>query len=258
MSALAAAAFSGARRLTAAPTEMLFRICFYGVIVAVLSALWMAAAQAAGGAIVGYDALALTWYVVFAEAAVNGTKFRMIENIGTDIGSGAVTVEMLRPLRVVTFRLASELGDGIVRLTAMATAGTALAFVIVGAPPDGLAFALALASALLAIACNIAAQHAFAAMAFWQHEARGAWFLYQKFVFILGGMLLPIQIFPAWLESVAWMSPFWTTAYAPGRLAAGFREPGLLLGQAAWLVVLTGAAIAAFAAGERHIQRRGD
>jgi hypothetical protein len=43
-------------------------------------------------------------------------------------------------------------------------------------------------------------------------------------------------------------------SYAPARLAAGFTEPGLLLGQAAWLVVLTAVAVAAFAAGERHVQ----
>lgn len=254
MTALVAGAAFGARRLVAAPAEMLFRVCFYAVIVWVLSALWTAAAGAAGGTVVGYDAVALVWYVAFAEAAVNGTKFRMIEQIGSDIGSGAVAVEMLRPVRVVAFRLAHEIGDGVVRLSAMTAAGIALAWPIAGPPPDAGTVLLALPSALLAIACNIAAQHSFAALAFWQHEARGAWFLYQKLVFILGGMLLPLQIFPGWLESVAWATPFWTTAYAPGRLAAGFAEPGLLLGQGAWLVVLVGAAVAAFAAGERRIQ----
>ncbi|HEV2756656.1 MAG TPA: ABC-2 family transporter protein [Actinomycetota bacterium] len=258
MTALAAAAASGARRLVAAPAEMLFRVCFYAVIVGVLSSLWTAAAAAAGGEIVGYDAVALTWYITFAEAAVNGTKFRMIEHIGNDIGSGAVEVEMLRPVRVVAFRLAAETGDGIVRLGAMTAAGVALAWALVGPPPDTGTLALALPSAVLAIACNIAAQHAFAAMAFWQNEARGAWFLYQKLVFVLGGMLLPLQIFPGWLEAAAWATPFWTTAYAPARLAAGFAEPVLLLGQAAWLVALTGAAAAAFAAGERRIQAGGN
>lgn len=254
MTALAAAAASGARRLAAEPAEMLFRVCFYAVIVGVLSSLWTAAADAAGGTIVGYGAVALTWYITFSEAAVNGTKFRLIEHIGTDIGSGAVAVEMLRPVRVVAFRLANEIGDGLVRLSAMVVTGAILAWAIAGPPPDLASAALALPSALLAIGCNIAGQHAFAAMAFWQHEARGAWFLYQKLVFVLGGMLLPLQIFPGWLEAVAWATPFWTMTYAPARLAAGFAEPMLLLGQAAWLIVLTGAAGAAFAAGERHIQ----
>lgn len=257
MSAYLAGATSGFRRLVASPGEMIARACFYGVIVGVLSSLWRAAAETSGGSIVGYDAAAITWYIVFSEAAVNGTKFRMIEHIGTEIGSGAFSVEMLRPVSAVTFRMAGEMGDGVVRLSAMLLAGTLFGGLIAGPPPDLPSFALALCSASLAIACNVAAQHAFAAMAFWQHEAKGAWFLYQKLVFVLGGMLLPLQIFPAWLESTAWVAPFWTMSYAPARLAAGFAEPLLLLGQAAWLVVLYGAAVAAFAAGERHLQRSG-
>ncbi|MDQ3958196.1 MAG: ABC-2 family transporter protein [Actinomycetota bacterium] len=254
MSAYAAAAASGARRLVSAPTEVLFRACFYTVIIVVIASLWRAAADAAGGAVVGYDAVAITWYVVLAEAAVNGTKFRMIEQIGSDIGSGAVAVEMLRPVRVVSFRIAAEIGDGVVRLAVMLVAGAVLGGLIAGPPPDWTAFSLAIPSALLAISCNICAQHAFAAMAFWQHEAKGAWFLYQKLVFILGGMLLPLQIFPGWLETAAWVTPFWTTAYAPARLAAGFSEPWLLLGQLGWLAALFAAAAGAFAAGERHLQ----
>lgn len=257
MSAYAAGAAAGLRRLLASPAELVARACFYGVIVGVLASLWRAAAATNGGAIVGYDVAAITWYIVFSEASVNGTKFRMIEQIGTEIGSGAFAVEMLRPVRAVVFRVAGELGDGVVRLGAMLVAGTLFGSLIAGPPPDALSFAVALVSALLAIACNVAAQHAFAAMAFWQHEAKGAWFLYQKLVFVLGGMLLPLQIFPPWLESAAWATPFWTMSYAPARLAAGFFEPGLLLGQAAWLVALSGAAVAAFAAGERRLQAVG-
>ena len=257
MSAYAAGAVAGFRRLVASPGEMLARACFYGVIIAVLASLWRAATETNGGSIVGYDAAAITWYLVFSEAAVNGTRFRLIEQIGTEIGSGAFSVEMLRPVRAVSFRMASELGDGVVRLGAMLVAGTLFGTLIAGPPPRFATYLVALVSALLAISCNLAAQHAFAAMAFWQHEAKGAWFLYQKLVFVLGGMLLPLQIFPGWLESAAWVSPFWTMSYAPARLAAGFAEPWLLLGQAAWLVVLYGAAVAAFSAGERHLQEVG-
>lgn len=255
MTAYAAAVSSGFRRVVADPAEMLARACFYAVIIGVLTSLWRAAAAANGGDVAGYGAYAITWYLVFSEAAVNGIKFRMIEQVGTDIGSGAFTTEMLRPVRAVTFRIAGELGDGIVRLSTMLVTGTLLGLLIAGPPARATSFALALASAFLALACNVSAQYAFAAMAFWQSEAKGAWFLYQKLVFILGGMLLPLEIFPAWLESAARIAPFWTMSYAPARLAAGFEEPALLAGQLAWFVVLFAAAVAAFSAGERHLQR---
>ena len=254
MSAYAAGAVSGARRAVSAPAEIVTRALFYAVIIAVLASLWRAAAGTNGGAIAGYDAAAITWYLVFSEAAVNGMKFRLIEDIGTDIGSGAFSTEMLRPVRAVSFRIAGELGDGVVRLSTMLATAALLGGLIAGSPHDASSFLLAIVSAFLAIACNVCAQHAFAALAFWQHEAKGAWFLYQKLVFVLGGMLLPLEIFPAWLESIARATPFWTMSYAPARLAAGFEEPWLLAGQVAWLVVLFPAAIAAFAAGERRMQ----
>ena len=113
---------------------------------------------------------------------------------------------------------------------------------------------LAVPALVLGVACNLAAQHAFAAAAFWIRDARSTWFLYQKFVFILGGMLLPLEVLPDWLHRIAVVLPFATMAYAPARLASGHVEPTLLLAQVGWLAALCLAAGAAFAAGERRLQ----
>ena len=123
-----------------------------------------------------------------------------------------------------------------------------------GAPPSATGVALAIPSLLLAVCCNLAAQHAFAGIAFWLEDAKSAWFLYQKLIFLLGGMLLPLELLPDAMAGVARALPFWAMSYAPGRLSAGHLEPWLLVGQAGWLVVMVGAAIAVFSAGERRLQ----
>jgi ABC-2 type transport system permease protein len=189
---------------------------------------------------------------------VIATKPRLIEDIGVDIGTGAIATELLRPVSVLWLRLASELGEAAVRLVLALAIGTAFTWTVAGAPPAGAAALLALPSCALAVAANLAAQHAFAGAAFWLSDAKATWYLYQKLVFLLGGMLLPLELFPAWLERVAWALPFWTMAYAPARLVAGTPPaPWLLAGQAAWLVVLAGAATAVFAAGERRLEVAG-
>ena len=254
MSAYATAARSAAKRAVAAPSDLVVRGGFYIVIIMVLSALWGAAADANGGEVAGYSALAITWYMIFSEGAVNGLRPRLIEEIGIDIDSGGVAIDMLRPASVVLFRISASMGESMARFTAMIVAGSILGLILVGAPPDAGTYALAIASGILAVACNVAGQHLFAATSFWQGEAKGAWFLYLKLIFILGGMLLPLEVLPGWLQSVAWVLPFWTMAYAPARLAAGFNEPLLLAGQIAWLLVLTLLAIAAFGAGEKRVQ----
>jgi len=256
---LYATAFAvAAGRVLRRPGELAVRLLFYVVILVVFAALWRVAAAAAGGRIAGYSGAALLWYVTVAEAAVIATKPRLIEDIGVDIGTGAVAAELLRPVSVLWLRLASELGETVVRLAMALPIGTAFTWIAAGAPAAGAAALLALPAALLAVAANLTAQHAFAGAAFWLSDAKATWYLYQKLVFLLGGMLLPLQLFPAWLERAAWVLPFWTMAYAPARLAAGLPpQPWLLAAQAAWLVALAAAAAVVFAAGERRLEVTG-
>src|SRR5919106_2861245 len=184
------------RRAISEPGELSVRMLFYAVILIVFSALWKAAVGAVGGPIEGYGYVALLWYVVAAEGAVIATKPRLIEDIGTDIASGAIAVEMLRPVSVVGFRIAAELGEAYVRLAFALVAGGIFGLIDTGLP-DGSGVLLAIPAACLAVACNLMAQHAFAGGAFWIRDARASWFLYQKLIFLLGGMLLPLELMPA-------------------------------------------------------------
>jgi ABC-2 type transport system permease protein len=229
-------------------------VLFYFIVVAVLSALWRAAAAASQGQVAGYSAAALTWYIATSEAAICALNIRLIEEVGDEIASGSVAVELLRPFPVIAVRLAVHTGRGLARLACLIACGAVMAWIVVGAPPSRSAALLAVPALALAVACNLALQHAVAAVAFWLRDARSAWFIYQKFVFILGGMLLPLEVLPAGLHSAATKLPFMAMAYAPARLASGHFEPGLLLVQTGWLAILVGAATAAFAAGQRRLQ----
>lgn len=245
---------AAARRVLAQPAGLLVAVSFDVVVVSVLSGLWRVAAEANGGTVAGYTAVALTWYIATSEGTTVCLNIRMIDDIGQDIGSGRVAVELLRPASVLGVRVAAELGWALPRLAACAATGAAVSFVAAGGPPDAVALALAVPSMVLAIACNIVAQHAFAAAAFWIRDAGSAWFLYQKLVFVLGGMLIPLEVLPGWLQASAAALPFRAMSYAPARLASGHVEPLLLVEQVAWLAVLVVAAAAVFRAGERRLQ----
>ena len=132
--------------------------------------------------------------------------------------------------------------------------GVLLATLTAGLPPNGIALLLAAPSLLLAVACNIVAQHAFAGLSFWFGDSGAAWFLYQKLIFMIGGMLIPPQVLPGWLQGAARVLPFRAMAYAPGRLASGHVEPMILVEQLGWLVVLCVIATSVFGAGERRLQ----
>ena len=247
-------AATAARRSVADPGGLVVTAVFYCMVAAVLAGVWRVAAGANGGAVAGYSAVALTWYVAASEACTMALNIRLIDDVGHDIRSGKVAAELLRPASVLGIRLAAEVGRAVPRLAVCLAAGVGLARLTAGGPPSSPALALAVPSIALAVACNLLAQHAFAAMAFWIRDAGSAWFLYHKFVFLLGGMLIPLETLPGWLQGVAAALPFRAMAYAPARLASGNVEPVLLVEQAVWLAALAVLAGWAFGAGERRLQ----
>lgn len=247
-----------ARQAVAAPGGLGVAVGFYLMVTAVLAGLWSAAADGSGGEIVGYTATALIWYIATSESAVSSIPIRMIEDIGDAITSRRVELEMLRPTSVVAFRIASEFGTVLPRLGATVVVGLGFALIVGGAPPSLTALALAAPSLVLAVLVNLALQHSFAAGAFWVQEAKSAWFLYQKLVFVVGGMLLPLEVLPGPLEIGAKFLPFAAVAYAPARLASGHVEPGWLVVQLGWLLIVGFAAVRVFAAGERELIRAGE
>ena len=209
------------------------------------------------GEVVGYDARAFTWYIALSEVAMMALPFRLVENIGDDIAGGEVASDMLRPAPVVGVRVASAVGAALPRMVVCLAVGVAASLAIVGAPPDPAALTLVVPSLLLAVVASVSIQHAAAGAAFWVRDAQASWFVYQKLVLILGGVLLPLQVMPSWLERVAVWLPFASVAYAPARLASGHFEPHLLVVQAGWVVALLATAAAIFAAGERRLQAVG-
>jgi ABC-2 type transport system permease protein len=218
-----------------------------------MAALWGAAIDAHQGSIGGYDMRSLLWYVFAAQTAVLGVRPRSVEEIGDEIGSGAIAIQMLRPVSVVGLRISIELGEGAARLLTALVAGGLLTWWFAGPPPSAAGLALAVPAVALGCAANVASQHAFGAVAFWLLDAKSSWFFYQKLVFLPGGMLIPLELLPHPLELASRLLPFATMAYVPGRLASGDADPMLLVWQLGWLAALMAIAVAAFAAGERRL-----
>ena len=108
---------------------------------------------------------------------------------------------------------------------------------------------------MFAIIANLLAQHTVAAIAFWLRDAGSGWFLYMKAVFILGGMIIPLELLPDALAArgdVPALPRRWPTR--PARLAAGFWEPGCCSSRSSGSLGSRSRVAAAFAAGERRLQ----
>jgi ABC-2 type transport system permease protein len=73
--------------------------------------------------------------------------------------------------------------------------------------------------------------------AFWLQDATPAYWVWQKLSFVLGGLILPISIYPEWLQRVALLSPFSYFLYRPAHAVVQADPAEALrtfLGQLAW------------------------
>lgn len=100
-------------------------------------------------------------------------------------------------------------------------------------------------SVLLAVCVSFACRFMLNLTAFWLTEIRGLVLLYVLVSGLLGGHLVPTQLFPDWLHTVAYATPFPAMIMAPIDLvtgqAVGFTAVTHVLGQAAWAAGLLAA-----------------
>jgi ABC-2 type transport system permease protein len=96
--------------------------------------------------------------------------------------------------------------------------------------------------------------------AFLVEEISPFMWIYQKFVFILGGFLIPLDFYPNWLQSIAKALPFAYMIYGPSKL---FVAPSVDLFvniislQLVWIVVLGAILMLAYRRGVAYLTVNG-
>ncbi len=206
-------------------------VLFMGVFIA----LWHTAYGVSGTQqMAGYTLPEIIWYLGMAETLALSTS-RIFLDISEEVKSGQLAYTLIRPMPYPLFQVAHSLGTSIPRL--LFNFVTAVIVVLLGTgqlvgSPAGLAafamlavFGLVL-DALIAVLIGLTA--------FWIEEVMPVYLIYQKLVFSLGGLFLPLEVFPAWLERIARMLPFQLIAYTPARAFVAFEAAFVgraLLGQ---------------------------
>lgn len=237
----------------------LFSSLLISIITATLALLWVAALPD-GESVRGYDVVDMVWYIAVAEAVVNGVDQRLMLRIGDDLRRGDLTTELLRPVTLVWMLVSREVGRSIARFVLSLPACCAVAWLIAGPPPSASGLLLLAVSGPLAVVVQMLIVVAASSSALWLGDSTAAWFVLQKLVFLLGGMLLPLEFWPGSVGDVLTLLPWASTAYVPAHLAV---QPGALRVleltalQISWIAALTLAAAAAWRRGEQRLMGAG-
>lgn len=191
-----------------------------------------------------HDADHLIWYVTVTEVIVFAMAFpfRAVED---DIRLGHIEAGLTRPVPYTLAVLAEAAGGASFRFVALGVLGTALAFVLTQRIPAALASLPGLALvALLGCQMGVAFQVAVGFSTAWFGQSAPLFWIWQKALFLLGGLLLPLTIYPAVVAQAAFWTPFPAMLYLPAGLvledsAGAFAR--CLACQALWSVAILAA-----------------
>lgn len=241
--------------------EMAYRSLFMIVILYVFVQLWQATYRAAGAAaIAGLSFSDTLWYLVMTET-IELSRSRFANQMAQEVRDGSIAYTLSRPYNYLLYHFAYGSGDMLMRLAINFTAGTLLVTALVGPMPFNPVYALPmLISIALAMALNFCIQGIIGLAAFITEDVDSIQIIYQKFIFILGGMLIPLDFFPDWLSKLARVLPFNYIVYAPARLFVSFdwaRWLDVVTMQAIWVGIFALALWALFQVGLRHVSING-
>jgi ABC-2 type transport system permease protein len=242
------------------PAEMVTRASMILIFMLVFYQLWHVTYAAAGAQILNGMTLRDTmWYLLIAETIELGRP-RLAGVISQQVKDGSIAYLLNKPYNFLLYQLAGGLGESLPRMTMLFILGGALVWAMAGTPPPlyhWLPALLALAGAWL---LHFSINGLIGLAAFVAEEVAPFEWIYQKLAFILGGMLIPLNFYPLWLQTLSKSLPFAYMMYGPAQL---FVLPDLQLfiqiiaGQALWLVVLGGLLILAFSRGMRRLAING-
>lgn len=222
--------------------DFMVRSIFLIIIMYIFIQLWRVTYQGEGSSLIeGYSYEQIIWYILFAEALA--TAFPSLSTkIEDEVKNGDVGYKLTRPFSYIGYHYVGYLSEVFVRLLVNIGVGSLLGLCLFGWPAFGWGWAGFLLMSAGAVTVNFLLNMILALCAFWVEETRGLEFVYHKLLFTIGGMLMPLELFPEQLQAVCRWLPFQTVLYFPSRTAVRWADASvipMLAVQAGWIVALS-------------------
>lgn len=234
---------AGLRRQTSYRLAMFAGLATNVVFGFIRAAILFAAVESAGGELAGYSAGTISAYVWLSQGLIGAIQMAGTAEIGDRIRTGDVAIDFTRPVDVQTWHLAEDLGRATYTLIPRGVPS-----VLVGALTFGLAmpttvlpYVLGAVSIVLGVTVSFYCRYAVNVIGFWLMDTRGVRSLYMVTSTFLAGLYVPVALFPDWLHTLAYATPFPSILQTPIDVLSG-RQTGLdavamVLMQVFWVVV---------------------
>lgn len=197
--------------------------------------LWKAIYTSCGSDVVNGMSFSDTMiYLVFASAVFNFIEMWIVWNMGRDIQSGQIVVDLLRPMSYRNWKFMSGVGETIVKFftTFMPTA-IVVYFVSHGAIHLGLNVVFFIVSLGFSLLISYYLSFITGTICLYTESIWGVNIMKEVIVGLLSGATIPLVFFPAGLKKVALVLPFQTIVNSPMEVLL---HPEYSVNQSLWVL----------------------
>ena len=203
---------------------------------------------------------ALIWYLIVSEIVLTFGSFDPTQ-MQDEIETGAIEVMLLRPVDFWQLKLADWFGQALVRFAVLGVFCSGIGLWMTGEwiwSVGDLAYVTVslLAAGLMMLCGNFLIGSATIRIG----QTLPLYWIWEKAIFLMGGLYWPLLFYPAWYRHMVWVTPFPAMMAAPSNAALGLSFPRMLAqlaDQMAWLIGLLAACRWAAGRIRRHFQARG-
>lgn len=155
-----------------------------------------------------YDPDQLLWYIALNEWIIISLP-RTHENIENDLRSGKLAYLLSRPVSYLGSLFSEACGTLLINLTFLGTVTFIFTWLATNTLPFGSeGFAMTIILGILAGCVGIIFHILLGLSAFWLGEVDPLYWVWEKLLFMFGGLILPLTIYPAWMQTLASYTPF--------------------------------------------------
>ena len=242
------------------PGELVGRSLMIAPFMWIFYQLWKVTFNAAGTDMInGMTLYSTMWYLMMAET-IELSRPALARIISDNVKDGSIAYLLNKPYSFLLYQFSNSLGESVFRALMNAIIGSLVVWQLVGSPPAPIGWVFALIALLGSWILNFCITCLIGLSAFLVEDVSPFVWIYQKFIFILGGFLIPLDFYPPWLQVIAKALPFSAMIYGPSKL---FIAPttelfaNVITLQLVWIITLDMTLVIAYRRGVAYLTVNG-
>ncbi|NTU29070.1 ABC transporter permease [Brevibacillus sp. HB1.1] len=207
-----------------------------------------------------YDVKTMGYYIAICQSVLWMTTFMSPGlNVQIAVRSGAVSLDMIKPVHYLWYMLSQEFGRLLYNACYRSVPIGLLLGLAVGFffPSDPFTYFWFILSLLLGTYVGMLLFYLAGISSFWTTEIRWVHLILLSLIFGLGGQMIPIDLMPGMIGEVAPYLPFSAMIYYPVMTLLELAPPYGMLVQAGWALVLTAVALLVTNMARRKLEIQG-